>query len=90
MARIPEGLADDLWVEIYDFTGQLALSRVCQRLWKLLHKRHQTLRVSGDRLPQWVEWCRDQVTQGTGGTTQGTGGTTQGTRGTTQGTRGTT
>ena len=61
MARLPEGLPDILWVEIYDFTRQNALSRVCRRLWILLQKRHHKLRLSGDRLPRWVEWCGDQV-----------------------------
>ena len=61
MARLPEGLPDDLWVEICDFTGQPALGYVCRSLWRLLQKRHQKLRVSVGRLPQWVEWCKDQV-----------------------------
>ena len=61
MARLPEGLSNDLWVEICDFTRQPALSRVCRCLWRLLQKRHHQLRLSGGSLPQWVVWCRDQV-----------------------------
>ena len=61
MAESPEGLPDVLWVEIYDFTGQPALSQVFRRLWQLLAKRHQKLCIRADRLPQWVEWSRDQV-----------------------------
>ena len=61
VARTPEGLPDDIWVAICDFTGQKALSHVCRRLWSLLQKRHHALCLRGDRLPQWVEWCGDQV-----------------------------
>ena len=61
MARLPEGLPDDLWAEICDFTGQSVLSHVCRRLWSLLLKRHQKIRFDPGDLPRWVEWCGAQV-----------------------------
>ena len=61
MARLPEGLPNDLWDEICDFTGQKALSHVCRRLWSLLVMRHHKIRISGDDLPEWVESLGNQV-----------------------------
>ena len=61
MAELPKGLPKELWLAIGDFIRHPVLSHVCRHLWRLLQKRHYQLHLRSLRLPQWVEWCRDQV-----------------------------